>query len=269
MPPTPAPGRSPAPAATAALRILRVLAAHPQPVPAATVAREVGLPRATAYKLLRVLQDEGFVTHLPEDQRYGLGVGAIEIGTAFSRQAGLGRLSRPLLAKVVDDTRHNAHLAVLHGRDVLYVLEERAPRRPVLVSDVGVRLPAHLTASGLALLAGLPSAQVRALYPDRDAFVQRHAAGPATLGALRTVLSEVRRRGFAVEEGTVSPGMASVACAAVDHNGLPVAAVAITYPADAVEPTERDRLVAAARATAAELTRRVRGVRTPPPVTGK
>ena len=42
-------------------------------------------------------------------------------------------------------------IAVLHGRDVLYVVEERAPGRPPLVTDVGVRLPAHLTASGRAI----------------------------------------------------------------------------------------------------------------------
>ena len=57
---------------------------------------------------------------------------------------------------------------MLHGRDVLYVVEERAPGRPPLVTDVGVRLPAHLTASGRAILAALPAAQVRALYPDAD-----------------------------------------------------------------------------------------------------
>ena len=75
-------------------------------------------------------------------------------------------------------TTHNAHLAVLHGRDVLYVVEERAAGRPPLVTDVGVRLPAHLTASGLAMLAALPPAQVRALFPSRAAFVQRHGIGP-------------------------------------------------------------------------------------------
>ena len=67
---------------------------------------------------------------------------------------------------------------MLHGRDVLYVVEERAPGRPPLVTDVGVRLPAHLTASGRAMLAALPPAQVRALYPDRGAFVDRHGPGP-------------------------------------------------------------------------------------------
>ena len=88
------------------------------------------------------------------------------------------------------------HLAVLHGREVLYVIEERAPGRPPLVTDVGVRLPAQLTASGRAMLAALPPAQVRALFPDRTAFVDRHGAGPPSLTALRRLLVETPAAGL-------------------------------------------------------------------------
>ena len=177
------------PAVEQALAVLRFLSSHSGPLPAASIARELGLPRSTTYHLLAVLVREGFVVHLPEERRYGLGVTAFELGSAYARQAPLQRLARPLLARLVDATGHSAHLAVLHGRDVLYVVEERAPGRPPLVTDVGVRLPAQLTASGRALLAGLPSAQVRALFPDRSAFVEREGIGPASLSALRSRLS--------------------------------------------------------------------------------
>ena len=96
---------------------------------------------------------------------------------------------------------------MLHGREVLYVVEERAKGRPTLVTDVGVRLPAHLAASGRAMLAALPPAQVRALFPDRGAFVQRHGVGPASLSALRGLLVDVRARGYALEDGEVTPGL--------------------------------------------------------------
>ena len=86
---------------------------------------------------------------------------------------------------------------MLHGRDVLYVLEERAPGRPPLVTDVGVRLPAHLTASGRAMLAHLPAARCARSTRDRRAFVDRHGTGPRTLSALRALLSETRQRGYA------------------------------------------------------------------------
>jgi DNA-binding IclR family transcriptional regulator len=245
------------PAATRALRVLRYLAAQPDPVTLDRLAAAVGLPRSTAYHLVNAMIAEGFVVHLPEEHRYGLGVAAFEVGSGYARQAPLQRIARRQLAQLVDTVGHSAHLAVPHGRDVLYVLEERAPGRPPLVTDVGVRLPAHLTASGRAILAALPGAQVRALYPDRAAFVDRTGLGPTSLSALRALLAETRQRGYAVESGEVTPGFASVAAAVVDHNGHPVAGVAVTYPA--ADPPDLRRTTAATRATAAALTRRLGG----------
>ena len=169
------------------------------------------------------------------------------------------RLARRPLVALVDRTGHSAHLAVLHGRDVLYVLEERAPRRQPLVSDVGVRLPAALTASGRAILAGLPPAQVRALFPDRASFVQRHGRGPTSLPALRTLLTETRQRGYATEDGEVTPGFASVAAAVRDHNGHPVAGVACTFPSEAVDAAAAASTAAAVHQTALALSRRISG----------
>ncbi|MEP7192789.1 MAG: IclR family transcriptional regulator [Actinomycetota bacterium] len=248
-----------APAASQALTVLRLLARHTEPVPASSIARDLGLPRSSVYHLLTVLCDQGFVVHLADERRYGLGVAAFELGSAYTRQAPLQRLARQLLVRLVDATRHNAHLAVLHGRDVLYVIEERAPGRPPLVTDVGVRLPSQLTASGLAMLASLPPQQVRALFPSRDAFVRRHGVGPTTLPGLRSVLSRVRRDGFALEDGSVTPGFASVAAPVLDHSGHPVAGIAVTYPAAEVAAGQRGALVEEVIHTATDLTRRIGG----------
>lgn len=245
------------PAARAAVRVLSFLAAQAGPSPAATIARSLGLPRSTVYHLLSVLVDEGFVTHLPEERRYGLGVAALGLGSAYSRQAPLTRLARPVVTRLVDVTGQSAHLAVLHGRDVLYLVEERAPGRPALVTDVDVRLPSHLTASGRAVLAGLPSAQVRALFPDAAAFVDRTGAGPRDLRGLQRVLREVRARGHASEDGEITPGLASVARAAVDHTGRPVAGIAVTFAAADVDADARAGLVAAVGRAAADLSRRL------------
>lgn len=249
------------PAATRALRVLRFLAGQPDPVPLERIASAVEIPRSTAYHLVNAMIEQGFVTHIPEQRRYCLGVAAFEVGTGYARQAPLQRLAHRPLATLVDRAGQSAHLVVPHGRDVLYVLEERAPGRAPLVTDVGVRLPAHLTASGRAMLAHLSDSQVRALYPDRDAFVDRHGRGPATLTALRSVLSETRRRGYAAEDGEVTPGFASVAVAVLDHNAAPVAGIACTW--DTRDPVDVPALVAEVSRTAALLTRRVGGPATP------
>jgi DNA-binding IclR family transcriptional regulator len=247
------------PAARSALAVLQALARQSGPVPAATLARDLELPRSTTYQLLTELVAAGFVVHLPEERRYGLGVSAFELGTAYLRQEPLARLARPVLARLVDEVGRSAHLAVLHGREVLYVVEERAPGRAPLVTDVGVRLPAQLTASGRAVLADLPEAQVRALFPDAEAFVDRHGSGPRTLPALRRVLAEVRRTGHAGEDGEVTPGLASVGAAVHDHTGRPVAGAAVTFEAGDVDAVARAALARQVRTAAAELTRRIRG----------
>jgi DNA-binding IclR family transcriptional regulator len=245
------------PAATRTLRVLRFLAGQPDPVSLDRIARACDLPRSTAYHLVTAMIEEGFVVHLPEEHRYGLGVAAFEVGSGYARQEPLQRMARRPLAALVDRVGQSSHLAVLHGRDVLYVIEERAPGRPPLVTDVGVRLPAQLTASGRAILAALPANQVRALFPDRDAFVQRHGTGPTSLSVLRSLLSETRQRGYAREDGEVTPGFVSIAAAVLDHNGHPVAAVAVTYRGE--EESDPTSLVAATEETAAALTTRLGG----------
>jgi len=248
------------PAATAAMRTLRYLAAQPGPVPADRIAAAIESPRSSTYHLLRAMAAEGFVVHYADDRRWGLGVAAFEVGSGYARQGPLQRLARVPLARLVDAVGQSAHLAVLHGSEVLYVLEERAPGRPPLVTDVGVRLPAHLTASGRAILAGLPASQVRALFPDRDAFVDRHGTGPRRLSELRALLADTRRRGHATEHGEVTPGFDSVAVAVPGGPAPMLASVALTYPDDAaiaLDDRAGRRAIRAVTATAAEVSRRV------------
>jgi DNA-binding IclR family transcriptional regulator len=250
------------PAARQVLRLLDALARQPAPVPAAVLVRELGLPRSTVYHLLGELVRAGFAVHLPEERRYGLGVAALELGTAYLAQEPLARLARPVLGRLVDRVGQSAHLAVLHGREVLYVVEERAPGRASLVTDVGVRLPAHLTASGRSMLADLPAAQVRALFPTPEAFVDRTGVGPRSLTALRRVLTDVRRQRYATEDGEVTPGFASVASAVHDHAGYPVAGLAVTFAGSDVDRADHPQLARAVALAAAELTRRLGGSRT-------
>lgn len=241
-------------AAGHALRALTHLASRAEPVPAAHLARAIGLPRSSTYHLLAVLIEHGYVVHYEEERTYGIGAAVHELGAGYQRQDPLQRLARPLVEQLVDTTTHNAHLAVLSGRDVLYVIEERAAGRPSLVTDVGVRLPATVTASGLAVLAALPRRQVTALYPSASVMV---ADGPATPSALRRELVDVRARGYAVEEGSVSPDLSSVAAAVLDRDGHPVAAVAITYRSAEVDQESRADLAERARATADRISSRL------------
>lgn len=217
------------PAAENILRLIDFLALQSGPVTASRISQSLNLPRSTVYDLLSVAKAQGYAVHIPEKRRYALGLRAYELGSGYQRQQPLVLRGTPLLKRLVSDTRLSAHLAVLHGTDVIYLVEERTRQGPWLVSEVGVRLPAHLTATGRAILAYLPPAQLRALYPSAKLeLVLRTSDGPSSVSELRRILSNTRRDGYALEHNEVTEGLSSIARPVFDHTGWPIASVALT-----------------------------------------
>lgn len=240
------------PAATQTLALLRALAER-GPSTATALARTVGAPRSTTYHLLAVLRDEGFVVHLADRRRWSLGPMAFTVGQAYLRHDPREELARPILRALADETGETAHLGVLQGAEVLYLLKESPTRplsAPTLITEVGVRLPAATTASGRCMLALLPHDQVRALMSAPTAFVSRTGRGPQSLSALRRVLAEERRQGFSVEDGEVVPGYASIAVAVHDVADGSLASMSLTFRAGRAS---MKALVSAARASARTL----------------
>ena len=210
------------PAATHTLAILRLLMTTDAPISAARIATQLQLPRSTTYQLLKVMVDAGFVMHLKSHRTYGLGAAAYSLAQAYSTQQPLVRASTrhaQALAKLVGGSAHVSRLS--SGMEVLYVLEERSMAAVSLITDVGVRLAAERTASGRAMLAALPDAELKARVD---------AAG---LGRqwqkIHTMVQQVRLRGWAEETEEVSVGQSSIAAAVLDHTGRPAAALAVTF----------------------------------------
>ena len=247
------------PAAARTIAVLRHLAAQSRPIPAAALARDLDLPRSSTYHLLATLEAERFVTHLEDEGTWALGPGAFELGQAYVHARPLARLARPVLHRLAHDTGIPAHLAVLDGREVVYVVTERPQQAPPLVVDVGVRLPAHLTASGRALLADQPLAQVRASFPDRASLPRRTDVGPRTPTELRRLLERVRADGVGREDGEIDERLASVAVAARDHAGRAEAAVTLTFVGAEHDDEARAGLARRAGEAARELTARLGG----------
>lgn len=194
------------PAARDTLRIITYLAGHSGPVRASTISRDLLLPRSSAYHLLRVMQDEGFVVHSPEHQGYALGTLVAEIGSSVLASNTLARLAGPVLERLVSETKLPvvAHLGVLQHADVVYASKIAAARAPAVVTSIGMRLPAHLTATGRAMLAALPAAQFAAIYSPGMQLARRTTSGPATLAELEALVAETRNRGWAAEDGDIN-----------------------------------------------------------------
>jgi len=233
------------------LDVLELLAHEPRPLSTMTIAGECGIPKSSAHQLLNVMRDRGFVNYQERERTWGLGVALYRIGSAYLRSAPRQRLGRQLLEELTRRTRDTSHLAVLRGTEVLYVDKEQ----PVgdgtsLVTEIGVRLPAHLTAVGRAILAQLPPAEVVSRYGDAP-LTRRTGRGPRSLRALQRELREVSARGYALDREMVTAGISCLAAPVFGHDGAPEAAIGVTFVS--AQRSEADI------ESAAEVTREIAG----------
>ncbi|WP_416906958.1 MAG: IclR family transcriptional regulator C-terminal domain-containing protein [Polymorphobacter sp.] len=133
------------------LRVLRAFdATHPE-MALSDVAAVTGLPPAVARRCLNTLVALGYVAQ--SGRRFLLRPEVLSFGSAFLQSMNIERLAAPPLQGLRDQTGDSASLAVLSGRDILYVVHIPTQRRIRLGAGVGTRFPLHATSMGKVLLA--------------------------------------------------------------------------------------------------------------------
>lgn len=211
-----------------ALDVLELLAREGG-LSAREVSEGLDLPKSTTHHLLNVMGERGFIAYSPRRRTWSLGVAALEVGSAFMRNGHLTELGLPYLSRLTRTLGVVSHLAQLQGTDVVYLdKHEPAASGVRLVTEVGTRLPAHLTAVGRAVLSTLESPELERLYADYD-WPLRTGQGPASLGELQKVLQSVREEGVAVEHGQTTSGIRCIAAPLVQRHGLARTAIGVAF----------------------------------------
>jgi IclR family transcriptional regulator, acetate operon repressor len=206
-----------------------------------------GLPLPTIHRLMRSLVNRGYVRQEPS-RLYTLGPRLIRLGESASRM--LATWARPHLAELVEATGESANLAMRDGDEVVYVAQAPSRHAVRMFTEVGRRLPMHSTGVGKALLAQLPSEEVRAIV----ARTGLPGATPNTitdLDALLAALERTREQGYALDEGEQEVGVSCIAVGVPDAPTL--AAISVSGPAGRLPAQDRERIVTLMKSTAAEL----------------
>src|SRR6201995_871804 len=177
-----------------AVRILEILARDG--VPGVTeVAGELGVHKSTASRLLSALDSRELVTQDAARGKFRLGVGIVGLAGAASARLDVLQESGAVGRMLAHEIGETVNLAILSGRDALYLDQAAGPAALSPHNWAGRRIPLHATSDGKVLLAYLPAAELAAcLTPPLARFTERTVTAAAEFPAL---LAEVRSRGFA------------------------------------------------------------------------
>jgi len=242
------------PALDRGLKLLRILGQASGPLTLSELSDQIGVSRSTVYSLLATLQEYGFVARDERYKTYQLGIGALELGSAYLNKINLLPAFNEVAQRLVVACGETVKLAVLDGRDVVYLGKQDGLYSVRLVARVGSRMPAHATAVGKVLLAELSDSELLLLYADG----QLVALTPHTItnvGSLLHAIVAVRVQGYALDLEESTPRVQCVAAPVRDHSGAVVAAISIGVPHDRLSPARLEELTAVVRQHAQELSR--------------
>ena len=85
------------------------------------VARNLGLHKNNAFRLLATLEIAGYVQQSADSELYHLGPRCLELAHAFARNHPFAGLARPVLEDLVGETGETAHLGILREREVAHL----------------------------------------------------------------------------------------------------------------------------------------------------
>lgn len=216
------------PALERANDILQLLGAQPGQLKLMDLSRRLDIHKSSMFSLLHTLEALGWIIRDPQDT-YRLGAIFSEYGHLYLQQHNLVDAFQREAVAPMTLLGETIQLASLDATEVLYVAKVEAPTPVRLVSDPGMRLPAHVTALGKAILAGLDDHSVRAKYE----FHQLQALTPFSITQTEVLIEQlpvIRQQGYALDQQEAVVGFICIAAPVQDEQGNIIAAVSTSMP---------------------------------------
>jgi len=217
------------------MKLLDVLAQHPEPIGLKQISQIARLHPSTAHRILAAMTAGRIVDRL-EPGAYRLGMRLLELGNLVKSRINVREMALPVMRELHAQTDETVNLSVRQDDEIVYVertLSGRSAMRVVHV--VGARAPLHITAAGKLFLLeeGLPRLRE---YARRTGLKPHTKASLATLAQLERELERIQRQGWASDAEEAEIGMHCVAAAVRNDAGRLIAALSISSPADRMKP---------------------------------
>ncbi|MQQ10047.1 helix-turn-helix domain-containing protein [Epibacterium sp. SM1979] len=210
-----------------ALNILDQIAEFERPVRFGELLANSEHPKATLYRLVQSLTNQGMLSYDEERQTYAPGLRLVRLAHAAWRQSSLAPVARPFIDALASEVQETIHLAQLDRGQVLYVDKRMATNPLEMFSQAGKIGPGFCTGVGKAMMAFLED-EAREDAIRRQAFLQHTPNTLITADALRAELQTIRREGIAFDREEHEPGIICIASPILSESGRVIGALSIT-----------------------------------------
>ncbi|MEW5914341.1 MAG: IclR family transcriptional regulator [Thermodesulfobacteriota bacterium] len=207
------------------------------------VARETGLNKVTARRILGTLVKEGLVEHEAETGLFRLGLGLTELARAAVNHRGIYDLAYPAMIRLAELTGDTIYLTLRHGLEAI-CLERVEGSFPIktLTLKTGDRRPLGVGAGSLALLAFLPPEEIAPILEANSPLFGNY--GVLKPEDVPQLVALAQKQGYGSNDGNVIPDMSAVAVPIMGSQGRPFASLSVAAITSRLQGARRRQVVA-------------------------
>jgi IclR family pca regulon transcriptional regulator len=200
--------------------------AHPRLSPS-TAARRAGMTRAAARRYLLTLQHLGYVES--DGKLFWLTPRVLRLGWSYVDSANVARIAQPFLQRITAVLGGAAYFAVRDGDDVVFVARSGNRQVQNVGFMLGARVQANLASAGIAMLSCWPREEIERWLSGR-VFMPYTPHTVTTVDGVRELITTARRRGYAILEQQLDPGMRGVAVPIRSRKSEVVGGISVSLP---------------------------------------
>jgi DNA-binding IclR family transcriptional regulator len=236
------------------LNVLEAVAQNAGGLSLADIVKSVGLPKTSTFRILEILSAREYLSWNKDNERYSIGIKALEIGISGMIGQDVVDVSIPYLQGLSAAVGETSFLAVYNDGDVVYLYKAEGTASIQTIARLGSRRPAYCTALGKVILAHLAIEETERVFERKLAkFTEKTVTDRVRL---YEEFAHVRSRGYAIDDEGIECGLYCLAVPIHNYTGAVIAAISVSGPIKRVHENQ-ERVVAQLKTVGETISRRL------------
>ncbi len=221
------------------MKILEDLSAQPQGSSVTEIAKRLGLPKNSVFRIVRTLAANGYLDE--HGKAYRLSPKILSLGYAAVQSTHLIGACMDEMRRLRDEINETIFVGALsEGRVV--ILEQLPSFQLVKFTiEIGHKVPIHASAPGKAILSFLPAAEQKDLLAH-IAFTRFNDRTIPSMKAMLQEIEQVQGAGYALDQGEEVSEIWCAASPVFDYREYPIASLWLSGPEFRISRMDLDKV---------------------------
>lgn len=220
------------------------------------LAKRLGLYKSSVFRILKTLEQRGFVVQDAKTQKYRLGFKLFDLGTAVISGLEVRTVAVPLMQELCSRTKETVTLDIADDDERVCIEKVEGTESVRTVVQIGLRHPLYMVASGKLLLAFMPREDIERIF-SKKMFHSTPSGKVIDPVLLRKELAEIARRGYSFSNSERSIDTSAFAAPIRNYDGKVIAAISLSGPESRFNEEHKGILLSEILRTAEEISARL------------